>query len=87
MSNSDESIILRKKLLSHRDIIRNEKIEKIKQMQVLLMEHRNFLKSKILLNSSDEKHFKYLYFMIDTYSRIESYIFNFLLKAFLILFK
>ena len=79
MSNSDESIILRKKLLSNRDIIRNEKIEKIKQMQVLLMEHRNFLKSKILLNSSDEKNFKYLYFMIDTYSRIESYIFNFLL--------
>ena len=65
--------------LSEKNIFRNEKKEKIKQIHNLLIEHRQFLISKILLNSSKEKNFKYLNFMVDTYSRIESYIFNFLL--------
>ena len=65
--------------LSEKNIFRNEKKEKIKQIHNLLIEHRQFLISKILLNSSKEKNFKYFNFMVDTYSRIESYIFNFLL--------
>ena len=62
-----------------KNVLLNEKNEKIKQIQNLLIEHRQFLIEKILLNSGKEKNFKYLNFMIDTYSRIESYIFNFLL--------
>ena len=79
ITNSLNSNILRKGLLSEKDILRNEKREKIKQIQNLLIEHRKFLLENILLNSSKKKYYKYLNFMIDTYSSIESYIFNFLL--------
>ena len=77
--NNSTSNIFANNDLSDKNIIRNEKIEKIKKLHILLLEHRNFLKTKILLNSEKEKNFKYLKFMIDTYSRIESYIFHFLI--------
>ena len=77
--NNSESNTFANKDLSDKIIIRNEKIDKIKKLHVLLLEHRNFLKTKILLNSEKEKNFKYLKFMIDTYSRIESYILHFLI--------
>ena len=73
------SNMLFKSVISEKDLIRNEKNEKINKLQNLLIEHRSFLIAKILFNSEKEKNFKYLNFMIDTYSRIETYIIHFLL--------
>jgi len=78
-TNSFASTFFGRNSLSEKNLFRNEKKEKIKQIHSLLIEHRKFLCSKILLNRSKEKNFKYLNFMVDTYSRIESYILNFLL--------
>ena len=66
------SNMLFKSVISEKDLIRNEKNEKINKLQNLLI-------SKILFNSEKEKNFKYLNFMIDTYSRVETYIIHFLL--------
>ena len=66
---------------SNKNLLRNEKNEKIKQIYSLLIEHRNFLITNILLDRvpNREKNFIFLNFMIDIYSRIENYILNFLL--------
>ena len=45
----------------------------------LLLEHRIFLKSKILINPNNLNRFKNLNFAMDTYFEIESYIMHFLL--------
>ena len=73
------SNMLFKSVISEKDLIRNEKNEKINKLQNLLIEHRSFLIAKILFNSEKEKNFKYLNFMIDTYSRVETYIIHFLI--------
>ena len=78
-SASLEPSMIARNTLSNKAIFINEKMEKIKQIQNLLFEHRKFLKEKILLNKSKEENYKYLNFMIETYSRIESYLFNYLL--------
>ena len=58
---------------------RKNKSEQIKKLYDLLIEHREFLKTKILIDSNNYKKLKILNFAIDTYKRIESYILHFLL--------
>ena len=53
--------------------------ERIKKLYELLIEHRNFIIEKILLNSNRTYYFKSINFMIDTYFGIENYILNFIL--------
>ena len=55
------------------------KNQRIKKLYDLLIEHRKFLKEKILLNPNKTYYFKPIYFMIDTYFAIEKYIINFIL--------
>lgn len=55
------------------------KNKRIKELYDLLIEHRNFLTEKILLNSNRTYYFKSIYFMIDTYFAIEKYIINFII--------
>ena len=73
--NDSESSSYRENYNSSYDI----KNQRIKKLYDLLIEHRNFLKEKILLNSNKTYYFKPIYFMIDTYFAIEKYIINFIL--------
>ena len=55
------------------------KKEKIKKLYQLLIEHRNFLVEKILLNPNRTYYFTSIFLMIETYYGIEKYIINFIL--------
>ena len=57
----------------------NYKNERIKKMYNLLIEHRNFLLEKILLNPNRTYYFTSIYVMFDAYYGIEKYIINYIL--------
>jgi len=73
--NDSENSSFNEKYNSNYDIIN----QRIKKLYDLLIEHRNFLKEKVLLNSNKTYNYKPIYFMIDTYFAIEKYIINFIL--------
>ena len=64
--NDSESSSSNENYSSSNDI-KNQRIKKLYDLLSFLIEHRQFLKEKILLNSNKTYYFKPIYFMIDTY--------------------